>query len=318
MKPKHALLAVLVALIWGTNFLAINATLQSVPPMLSVALRFVLVIFPLIFFVKPPKIGWKFVVLIGLTVSAGQFGLTYLAMHLGLPTGLAPLVLQAQVLFTVLLSMVFLKEKPNAGQSIGIGLGIAGLLVVGVGRAQVAPILPFVMMLGAAFSWSIGNVISRQVLTGAVKVSGLSLVVWTAAVVPVPMFALSYFLEGSEQIGSALSHLQPGAIIGALFTAYISTIVGYGIWNHLLGRYSSAVVGPFTLLIPVIGIASAWLVLNEAPSVPELIGGGLLLAGVATAVVRFGRKPQPEPDPQRASCATTELAQEPEPEGVLR
>lgn len=310
MKPKHALLAVLVTLIWGTNFLAINATLQSIPPMLSVALRFVLAIFPWIFFIKPPKIGWKVIVTLGLAVNAGQFGLMYLAMHMGLPTGLAPLVLQAQVLLTVLIAMFFVKEKPNLGQSIGIGLGIVGLIVVGVGRAQVAPILPFILGLGAALSWSIDNVVSRQVQKNAsTATSGLSLVIWSAAVVPVPMFALSFLLEGPEQIGFALSHLQLPAIIGALFTAYISTIVGYGIWNYLLGKYSSAVVGPFTLLIPVIGIASAWLVLQEAPSIPELVGGGLLLAGVATAVIRFGRKPRPVPEV---------LSEQIQAEGVLR
>ncbi|MBQ1445051.1 MAG: EamA family transporter [Renibacterium sp.] len=308
MKPKHALLAVLVALIWGVNFLAINATLQSIPPMLSVALRFLLVIFPLIFFVKPPKVGWRVVVALGMAVNAGQFGLMYLAMHLGLPTGLAPLVLQAQVLLTVLIAMLFVKERPNLGQSIGIGLGIVGLVVVGVGRAQVAPILPFILGLAAALSWSIGNVISRQVLKDSkVGTSGLSLVVWTAAVVPVPMFALSFFLEGPERIGFALSHIALPAVLGALYTAFISTIVGYGIWNYLLGKYSSAVVGPFTLLIPVIGIASAWLVLNEAPTVPELVGGGLLLAGVATAVIRFGRKPRAIP-PTAAEPVSAEPA----------
>lgn len=60
-------------------------------------------------------------------------------------------------------------------------------------------------------------------------------------------------------------------------------------------------VGPFTLLIPVIGIASAWLVLNEAPSMPELVGGGLLLTGVATAVLRFGRS-------TKLTVGTTEAA----------
>lgn len=297
MKPKHAFLAVLVALIWGVNFLAINATLQSVPPMLSVALRFVLVIFPLIFFVKPPKLGWQSVVAIGLTVSAGQFGLAYLAMHLGLPTGLAPLVLQAQVLFTVLLATAFVKEKPSLGQSIGIGLGVLGLVAVGIGRAQVAPILPFLLMLGAALSWSIGNVISRQVMKNAGAGSGLSLVVWTAAVVPIPMLVLSFSLEGPEAIGVALTQLQLPAVVGALFTAYISTIVGYGIWNHLLGKYSTAVIGPFALLIPVVGITAAWLVLDETPSIPELVGGGLLLTGVATAVIRFGGKSRTRADP---------------------
>ncbi|WP_285725683.1 EamA family transporter [Psychromicrobium xiongbiense] len=286
MKPKHALLAVLVAVIWGVNFLAIDAGLQSVPPLLFVAIRFILVIVPWIFFIKPPAVKWYIVVVVGLTMSAGQFGLVYLAMHLGLPTGLAPLVLQAQVLFTALIALAVLRERPTRAQWVGVGLGAIGLAVVGIGRAQVAPVLPFLLVLAGAFSWAVGNVIVRQVKTS----SGLSMVVWSGAVVPLPLFLLSWFVEGPDQVLHALGNLQWPAILGSLFTAYVSTIVGYGIWNNLLSRYPAAAVGPYSLLIPPVGIAAAWLALGQAPSTTEIIGGALLLSGVAAAVLRLKRR----------------------------
>ncbi|NYE95811.1 O-acetylserine/cysteine efflux transporter [Psychromicrobium silvestre] len=291
MQLKHALLAVLVAVIWGVNFLAINATLQDVPPLLSLALRFLLVVFPWIFFVKPPKVGWRAVVAIGLTTSLGQFAILYLALSLGMPVGLAPLVLQAQVLFTALIAMAVLKERPSGGQLIGIGMGVLGLAIVGFGRAQVAPVLPFLLVLLAAACWAVGNVITRRVQRrSSASSSGLSMVIWSGTVVPVPMFVLSYFFEGPAALGEVWGNLHWPAILGALYTALISSLVGYGIWNNLLRRYPASAVGPYSLLIPVVGMASAWIVLREVPSSTELLGGALLLAGVAFAVVRF-KKP---------------------------
>ncbi|WP_082057136.1 EamA family transporter [Psychromicrobium lacuslunae] len=295
MQLKHALLAILTAVIWGANFLAINATLQDVPPFLSLALRFLLVIFPWVFFIKPPKAGWKVVVAIGLTTSLGQFAMLYLGLALGMPVGLAPLVLQAQVLFTALIAMGVLKERPSRMQLIGIALGVLGLAIVGVARAQVAPILPFLLTLVAGFSWSIGNVITRIAQRNPAaadqKSSGLSMAVWSGTVVPVPMYLLSLFIEGPNALGDTLSHLHWPAIIGALYTALISTLVGYGIWNSLLSRYPASAVGPFSLLIPVVGMLSAWLVLHEVPSAAELLGGTLLLLGVAFAVLKMPRRP---------------------------
>ncbi|WP_394940293.1 EamA family transporter [Psychromicrobium sp. YIM B11713] len=294
MKLKHALLAILVAVIWGTNFLAINATLQDIPPLLSVALRFLLVVFPWIFFIKRPAAKLSMVLAIGLTTSLGQFAILYLALKLGMPVGLAPLVLQAQVLFTALIAMGFLKERLKAMQLIGIGLGVLGLVIVGIGRAQLAPLLPFILTLLAAFSWSIGNVITRlaqqtKPSSGEPAASGLSMVVWSSTIVPIPMFLLSLLFEGPNALGEALSQLHWPAVAGMLYTVLISSLVGYGIWNSLLSRYPASAVGPYSLLIPVVGIVSAWLVLGELPSPAEVLGGALLLAGVGFAVLRWPR-----------------------------
>lgn len=290
---RHSLLATLVAVIWGTNFVVIDAGMRGVPPLLFVALRFVLVVFPLIFFVKRPDVPWRAIVGVGLFMSAGQFGLLYLAMSLGLPAGLASLVLQAQVLLTVGLSAVVLKERPGRRQLIGVVLGVAGLIIVAVGRSAVAPMLPLILVLGAALSWAVGNVVSRQ----AKAASGLGLVVWSGAVVPLPLGVLALLTDGAPAIGHALMSLQPITILSALFTAYLSSLLGYGIWNNLLRRYPSSYVVPFTLLVPPVGIAAAWLMLGEVPSAPELAGGALLLAGVATAVLGGSAKPKSAPPP---------------------
>ncbi|MET3164201.1 UNVERIFIED_ORG: O-acetylserine/cysteine efflux transporter [Arthrobacter sp. UYEF10] len=285
MNLRHSLLAALVAVLWGLNFVAIDVGLHAnggeVPPLLFVALRFLLVVFPWIFFIRKPDVSWKAIIGVGAFMSAGQFGLLYLAMALGMPAGLASLVLQAQVLLTVLLAAGLLRERPSRSQLAGVVLGVAGLAVVAVGRSAVAPLLPLITVLGAALSWAAGNVIARQ----AKAASGLGLVVWSGAVVPLPLAGLSLLVDGPEAVFSTLADLQPATILSALYTAIFASLVGYGIWNRLLASYPSSVVVPFTLLVPVVGMSAAWLALGEVPTPAELVGGLLLLGGVATAVL---------------------------------
>jgi O-acetylserine/cysteine efflux transporter len=282
---RHSLLAALVAVLWGLNFVAIDFGLHAngrdVPPLLFVAMRFLLVVFPWIFFVRKPDVSWKAIIGVGVFMSAGQFGLLYLAMTLGMPAGLASLVLQAQVLLTVLLAAGFLRERPSRSQLAGVVLGVAGLAVVAVGRSAVAPVLPLVIVLGAALSWAAGNVIARQ----AKAASGLGLVVWSGAVVPLPLAGLSVLVDGPDAVFGTLTDLQPATILSALYTAIFASLVGYGIWNRLLASYPSSAVVPFTLLVPVVGMSAAWLALGEVPTPAELAGGLLLLTGVATAVL---------------------------------
>jgi O-acetylserine/cysteine efflux transporter len=156
----------------------------------------------------------------------------------------------------------------------------------------VAPLLPLIIVLGAALSWSAGNVIARQ----AKAASGLGLVVWSGAVVPLPLAGLSLLVDGPDAVLGTLAHLQPVTIASALYTAIFGSLVGYGIWNRLLARYPSSAVVPFTLLVPVVGMSAAWLVLAEVPTPAELAGGVLLLGGVATAVLAGGGGPRQRRD----------------------
>ena len=281
MTPRHTLLALLVVVIWGLNFLVIDFGLEGVPPLVFLALRFVLVAIPAIFFIKPPGIGWKNVVLIGSFLSLGQFTLLYLSLSLGMPPGLASLLLQTQVVLSVIVSAILLRERPTRQQLIGILVGMAGLAVVVIGHSYAAPWLPVVILLLAALSWAIGNVLSRR----ARVASGLSLVVWSGLIVPIPSLALALVVDSPPVVWDALSNLSWVAIASTLYTAVLASLVGYGIWNTLLSKYPTSAVVPFSLLIPVVGIIAAWLVVDERPGATELIGGAIMLAGLAIAVI---------------------------------
>jgi len=282
MDFRHSLLATLVAVIWGFNFVVIDWGMHDVPPLLFVSLRFVAVVLPAVFLVPRPAAPWRTVVAVGAFMSLGQFGFLYTSMHLGMPPGLAALVLQAQVVFTVVIARLWLGERTGRRQVVGVLVASAGLALVGAGRGGHVPLVALVLCLAAALSWGFGNVVSRR--AALPSSSGLSMVVWSSLVVPVPLFLLSLVLDGPAAVGSALAGLGPQALVATLYTAVLASLVGYSIFNGLLARYPASSVAPFVLIAPPVAMLSAWLLLGQALNTAELLGTATVLLGVLVTV----------------------------------
>ncbi|WP_090596725.1 EamA family transporter [Auraticoccus monumenti] len=288
MTLRDTWLAALVALIWGLNFLVIDWGLTDMPPLLLVALRFVAVAVPAVFLVPRPAAPWRVVVAVGVFTSLGQFALLYLGLQAGMPPGLAALLLQAQVVLTVVIAAGALRERPRPAQVAGVLLGSGGLAVVAVGRGGDVTLTALLLVLGAALSWAVGNVVTRSAGVG----SGLGLTVWSALVVPAPVLALSLVTDGPTVVGAALAGISWQAVVSTLYTAGLASLVGYGIFSTLLGRYRSATVVPWVLLVPVVAMSAAWLLLDQRPNAAEA-GGGLLLVLGALVATRAGQRPGP-------------------------
>ena len=281
VNRRDSLLAALVAAIWGFNFVVIDWGMEGVPPLLFAAIRFAVVVFPAILLVSRPRIPWRVLVGVGAFMSLGQFGFLYVSMAAGMPPGLAALVLQAQVIFTIVIAAGVLRERPNAAQVVGVAVGAVGLVVVGVGRGGNVPAAALALCVLAALSWGIGNVVSR-----AAKVTaGLPLVVWSAVVVPVPLLALSLLVDGPATVADAVVSFSWQAVLSTAYTAGLASLVGYAVFNSLLSRNPSAYVVPWVLLAPVVAMVSAWLLLDQAPNAAETGGGVLLVVGVLVAML---------------------------------
>ncbi|MBB5444286.1 MULTISPECIES: EamA family transporter [unclassified Paraburkholderia] len=254
MSPRDLLLALIVVLAWGVNFVVIKVGLHGVPPMLLGALRFTLAAVPAVFFVKRPQMPWRWLFAYGATISFGQFAFLFSAMYVGMPAGLASLVLQAQAFFTLIFAALFLHERfrlPN----------VAGLLI-------------------AACMWALGNIVTKKV--GKVDLVGL--VVWGSLIPPLPFFAASFVFEGPREIAAALTGISALSIFAIVYLAFIATLVGYGLWSRLLSRYPASQVAPFSLLVPIVGLASASLLLGEQLSAMQVAGALLVMAGLAVNV----------------------------------
>jgi O-acetylserine/cysteine efflux transporter len=295
-------LAVLVAALWGFNFVVVDWGMGTVPPLLFAAIRFTLVAVPACFLVPRPPVPARTVAAVGAFMSLGQFGFLYISMHAGMPPGLAALVLQAQVVFTIVIAAVALREPPSRAQAGGVALGVAGLAVVALGTGGRVPLLALALCLLAGLSWGTGNVVSRA----AKAPGGLALTVWSATVAPVPLLVLSLLLDGPAAVGHGLAHLGWHGILSTSYTAGLCSLVGYAVFNRLLSKYPSGHVVPWVLLAPVVAMASSWVLLGEEPGAAEIGGAALLVGGVLVAQgtlrARGGSKRPPQRAPLSASA----------------
>jgi O-acetylserine/cysteine efflux transporter len=283
-----------VVVIWGYNFVPIRVALDEVPPFALVALRFLLAAVPMAFFVRRPSMPWRLVLAYGLAIGVGQFGLLFLGIALGMPAGLASLVAQTQVFFTIALWAWVSRDRPRAHQVLGTIVAAAGIAVLALARAgsgAQATVVGLLLTVGAAFSWAIGNVIVKRASAGAPgPIDMFALVVWSSLAAPLPLAVISFFAEGGTAPLFAIAHMSLRAWISVLFMTYGATLFGFAAWNGLLDRYPPAVVTPFALLIPVAGLLSARIWLGESLSPLQWLGGAVVLSGLALNVLWTRKK----------------------------
>ena len=272
MKPLDILAALFVVMIWGANFVVIKLGLQELPPILFTALRFIFAAFPLLFFVKKPAIPWKLLVGYGMFQFALQFTLLFSGIKLGFPAGLASLVIQLQAFFTIGLAVLILGERPVITQLIGALIAFCGMALV---EAK-ATTIGFVMVVTGGFCWAVANIFTKQIG----KVNPLALVVWGSLLASPPLVLASLVIEGPSAwtaVASRLSWLSAGAV---MFQSYANTIIGFGVWSLLMRKYPTATIAPFTLLVPVTGMLTATMVLNEPMQWWKITAGLLVMIGL--------------------------------------
>ena len=279
---KDALLALTVVFIWGMNFAVIKFGLHNMPPLMLAGLRFVLVAFPAVFFVARPKIPLPLLLGYALTISFGQFAFLFSALQFGMPAGLASVVLQAQAFFTIVLGAFVFGERLQRKQIAGIALAVGGILVLIQGsiNGQHVPLLGFMLTIAGAFSWASGNIFNKKIMQLPERPATMSLVVWSGLVPIIPFMLASLIFDGPDVMAKSLIEIDLVTISALIYLALLATIVGYGIWGTLLGRYETWRVAPLSLLVPVVGIASAKLLLNENLSTVQLTGAALIVAGL--------------------------------------
>lgn len=274
---RHFLLALSVVAIWGSNFVVIRWGLNAFPPLLFAALRFTFAAIPAIFLLPKPKIGWRNLAAYGGFVGVGQFGLLYLAMRSEISPGLASLVIQTQVFFTLLLAMRMSGERVQGFQWLALAMAAGGIGIIASHTDGSTTVLGLAMVLVAAFSWSSGNIVGKR--AGAVNM--LAYVVWSSVFAAPPLFVLSLIVEGPQQMGEALRHAGLGAWAAVLWQSVGNTIFGYGAWSWLLSRHPAATIVPMALLVPVFGMSCSALLLGEGLPGWKLMAAALVMSGLA-------------------------------------
>ena len=313
MTPIYTALAVLVTFIWGVNFTFIAWGLESFPPLMLTALRFFFTAVPLVFFLKPPKFN-RTLLIYAIGTFVMQYAFVFTAMHLGASAGLTALLLQIQIFITVLLAYFILGEAVSRMQIIGMLVGVLGLSVIALNLGGDMPLAGFVCILIAAIGWSFGNIASKQVSTQAMQqgsdraiissntgrnkasaLSALALVVWGGLIACVILTLSSLIFETEAWQLATFNEASLKSWLSLGFIVYVSTLIGFGLWAHLLSQNTASKVMPFALLVPVFGMTTSVLLTGEVVTWWKMLAMILILSGLVLANIRMklGRKRQP-------------------------
>ena len=286
----HLLMAIAVTAVWGSNFVVIKIALAQLPPLTLAALRFTFAFLPAAFFLKRPNVAWSNLAAYGLAIGAGQFGALFVAMKADITPGLASLIVQSQVFFTIALSMRLTGEKVKPLQWVALGLASAGIFVILDHAEGSATPLGIGLVLFAALSWATGNMVSRR----AGQVDMLAYVVWASLFAIPPLIIFALIFDGWPAISAGVSSAGPGTWAAVAWQAVGNTMFGYGVWGWLLARHPAASITPMALLTPIFGIGSSVIILDEPLQDWKLIAAGLVISGLIIGVLGLRwLKPRP-------------------------
>jgi len=277
LPASHLLLALAIVAVWGTNFVVIKLSLEAFSPFLFAALRYTFAFLPLVFFVPKPKVSWVNLAIYGLAVGVGQFGILYFAIDGRISPGLASLVIQTQVFFTIGFAMFFAKEHLRTYQIVAVLVAMTGLVIIALHTDASTTFLGLALVVFTGFSWGVANTVSRR----AGSINMLAYVVWASAFAIPPLFAISFLFEGGwEHMIASIALAPPGAWAGVLWQSWGNTIFGYAAWAWLLSKHPAAVVAPAPLLVPIFGMGAAAYFLGEPLPPWKIEAAGLVITGL--------------------------------------
>jgi O-acetylserine/cysteine efflux transporter len=295
-SARDSAFALFIVVSWGLNFVVMKWGLASWTPFQMGAARYLLAAFPLLLFIRPRGLPWRWVLLYGVAQGIGQFGFLFTALKLGMTASLASVLMQTQVFFTALFGLLFLHERMNRAQLVGLALAALALLcfamhfITGAAIQSSVTVLAFALNLCAAASWAASNIVARKAQQAAPGYDALAFVVWSSAVPIIPFVLLSATLDtGSvQEVIQSLMQAPWTAWAAAAYLGWIATIAAYAMWTNLLKRHAANRVAPLSLGVPVVGIAAGMLLLGESVSAWQW--AGVACVGAALAVVLFGAR----------------------------
>ena len=288
-RDLAALLSVVV--LWGVNFVVMKFALRDFTPFQLGAARYVFAVLPLILFIRPPRIHWKWVLLYGSFQGVGQFGILFIALSVGMTAALASVLLQTQVFFTALFGFVLLQERANRPLQVGMLLAAFGLgcfalnyLQPGASAGSATTLLGFALTLAAASMWALSNIVARRVQQLHADYSPVAFVVWSSSVAILPFVALALVFDAPEVRWQWLD-ARASSWLAVAYLGWAATIVGYSLWTGLLKRHPANRVAPFSLGVPIVGLTTGMLVLGEVITPWQWAGIALVVAALACVML---------------------------------
>ena len=282
MNAKHVVMAFFIVVLWGLNFVALKIAVLSLPPIFLAGLRFLLISIPWIFFVEKPKVSKRQFITLPITLGVLQYSLLYYGMSTGLSAGLSAVILQTQSFFTVIMSTILIKEKPRLNEISGLLIGALGVMILLINNNGDFKIEAVLIILAAAISWGIANI----QLKNLGNVNMVSFLIWISPFAAIVLFIISFILEYDLVLNIDFSNVEIKVFLSIFYTAYLSTVIGFTMWQYLLNKYKSIQITPYGLLVPVTGSIFGYIILSEVLEIYQIIAGIVIIIGLMVISLR--------------------------------
>lgn len=279
LSPIEIIMAMMVPMVWGMGFVFAKGAILHFPPILLMAFRFTLTAIVLVWFVHIPFGNLKKVFNVAIIAAAIQYSLTFTGLA-GLEAGLASLIVQLEVPFLVLLGSLLLKETPGLQKWIGILISFIGVGMMTQQDALSGSLGSVFLVIAGCFVWALGQVMIRTLR----DIGGLQVTAWVAVFASPQLFIMSLIFE-TGQI-EAIRNANSTVWLTVLYLGLVMTCFGYFLWNSLIRKHDVGRVAPFLLLLPLFSLIGGMLFLGEQPTVEKLMGGVVILLGVAIITIR--------------------------------
>jgi len=280
ISVRDLLIIIAVTCVWGLNFSVIKAGVDNIDPFILTGLRFTLAALPAIFFVKKPNVAWGYIALYGLVFGVGIWGMMSMSLYYGLSAGTASLILEFSVFISVLLGVLFLKERINNSFKIGLFLSLLGLFfIANISDGSVTLIGFLFALLGAVGFSTINLLVKKRVINDM-----FAFVAWSCLFAPLPLFLIAYLVNDVNLL-SELATLNQTAVASILFQAYPTTLLGYWIWNKMLTKYPLGLMSSFKLLVPIFALLGSVIFYDEQLELNKIIAFSLIIAGVIVPIL---------------------------------
>ena len=276
MSTKHVVMAFSIVVLWGLNFVALKITVLSLTPIFLAGLRFFLISFPWIFFVKKPKVSNKQFFSLPITLGVLQYSLLYYGMSTGLSAGLSAVILQTQSFFTVIMSAFLIKEKFSLNEITGLIIGMLGVIILLTYNDGDFKLEAIFIILAAAMSWGVANI----QLKNLGNINMISFLIWISPLASILLFIISFILEFDSLLKIDFPNIEIKVFLSIFYTAYISTVIGFTMWQYLLNKYKSIQITTYGLLVPVTGSIFGYIILNEVLEIYQIISGIIIIIGL--------------------------------------
>ena len=272
-------MALMVPLVWGMGFVFAKGAINHFPPILLMAFRFALTAMVLVWFVPVPYGNLKNIFNVAIVAAAIQYSLTFTGLA-GLEAGLASLVVQLEVPFLVLLGALVLKENPGLQKWAGIIISFLGVVLMTQQDSLNGSLGSVCLVVAGCFVWACGQVMIRKLK----DIGGLQVTAWVAVFATPQLFIMSAIFESGQM--TAIQNANDMVWLTVIYLGLVMTCLGYYLWNTLIRRHDVGTVAPFLLLLPLFSLIGGMLFLGEEPTADKLLGGVVILLGVAIITIR--------------------------------